>query len=443
LAENPERNQEGKTRFRPNIEPLGGAFFWLCAFWFVYCARPEDWIPGLHYIPLAKITGAMTVLGLISSATKGKRTLRDLPKEGRYLIALDLLLVCTSVISPVWRTGALFRSLDFAKGGVAWVLTFLLVTNLDRLIRLSMIQAASVSMVAIVSVLKGGRTPRLEGVLNGMYFNANDLAFALVLSLPFCVALLIDTRSLAAKVWWSIGLLFMGVALMLTASRSGFICLLFAGSVMLWHFAIRGRRPMLLLVTLLVAAVLFIAVGHKLKNRFVALSGDVGDEQSAYGSYVNRKALMVGAFNAMMHYPLYGIGVGNFINYSGYWREVHNAYLQMGAEGGIPSLVLYVLFLARGFANLRRIRKRKNLDPEIVLFAGALHSTLIGFVVGAMFGPEAYQLFSYIAVAKTSVMWAIVEEGGADAPVSSKPVRISIYDRAASLAGGRANLLLR
>jgi len=31
-------------------------FFWLSAFYFVYCARPEDWIPGLAYIPLAKFT---------------------------------------------------------------------------------------------------------------------------------------------------------------------------------------------------------------------------------------------------------------------------------------------------------------------------------------------------------------------------------------------------
>jgi len=30
-----------------NHEPLPGAFFWLCAFYVVYCARPEDWIPGL------------------------------------------------------------------------------------------------------------------------------------------------------------------------------------------------------------------------------------------------------------------------------------------------------------------------------------------------------------------------------------------------------------
>ena len=32
-------------RFASKGEPLAGAFFWLSAFYVVYCARPEDWIP--------------------------------------------------------------------------------------------------------------------------------------------------------------------------------------------------------------------------------------------------------------------------------------------------------------------------------------------------------------------------------------------------------------
>ena len=37
---------------QPEREPLRGAYFWLTLFFVVYCARPEDWIPGLHVIPL-------------------------------------------------------------------------------------------------------------------------------------------------------------------------------------------------------------------------------------------------------------------------------------------------------------------------------------------------------------------------------------------------------
>src|ERR1700685_657245 len=48
-------------------EPLKGAYFWLTVFYVVYCARPEDWIPGLHSVPLAKISGVFAILGLLLS----------------------------------------------------------------------------------------------------------------------------------------------------------------------------------------------------------------------------------------------------------------------------------------------------------------------------------------------------------------------------------------
>jgi O-antigen ligase len=433
LLERQEPGWRGRQPLLANKaeESLNSAFFWLCAFWFVYCARPEDFIPGLKYIPLAKITGLFTLIALVSSAGKTKRSLRDLPREGRYLIGLTCFLVCTSVISPVWRGGALAHSLDFAKGTVAWVLTFLLVTTFQRLRRIIFIQAASVAMVATVSVLKGHNTPRLEGVLNGMYFNANDLAFALVLSLPFCLAFFLQARGFVRKAFWMFSMMFMGIALVLTASRAGFICLLISGSVTLWHFGVKGKRPQLILGTLVVGAVLLIVAGGRLKDRFVALSGKAAasEDQSAYGSYLQRKELMIEAVKAIGRYPLYGLGVNNFVSYAGYWREVHNSYLEMGAEGGVPALVLYLLFFSRGFANLRKLRKRRDLDPHVALFVGALHSSLVGFVVGALFEPEAYQLFSYIAVAQTSVIWAIIQERDAGTPTPPVLSKLSLSDR--------------
>src|SRR2546430_489647 len=114
-------------------EPLAGAYFWLTAFYLVYCARPEDWIPILRYIPLAKIAGICALLGLVLSIGKAKRGLRDLPKEAFYLLALICLLFVSAIFSPVWKSGAFFRTMDFAKVFVAWVLLLLVVTNFKRL----------------------------------------------------------------------------------------------------------------------------------------------------------------------------------------------------------------------------------------------------------------------------------------------------------------------
>ena len=407
----------------PQKEVLTGAFFWLSAFYLVYCARPGDWIPGMKFIPLAKITGICAFLGLLVSLGKTRRGFKDLPREAVYLIFMIVLLFAGALLSPVWKGGAFFRTLDFSKVAVAWVLTFLLVTNFERLRRIIFIQAGSVAVIGVVSILKSRGSARLEGILGGIYSNPNDLAFALVLSLPFCLAFLLETKNGMRKIAWLVAILMMSGALFRTASRGGFITLLVAGTVCLWHFGVKGKRFYLILATGFVGLVLALAFGGRLKDRFFAISGEDIEsrtEQSAYGSFEERRELMVIALNGIVHNPILGIGAHNFPNYSGKWRDVHMTYLQMGVEGGVPALVFYLLFFSSGFRNLRRIRKTKELSSEVRLFAGALHSSLVGFVVGALFAPEAYQYFPYFTVAYTSVMMALTQTKGQAACLPSQ-----------------------
>ncbi len=391
---------------------LSGAFFWLSAFYIVYCARPEDWIPGLTYIPLAKITGVFAFLGLLASLGRTQRKFKDLPRESFYLLGMIGVLILSALLSPVWRGGALSRTLDFAKVYVAWILTFLLVTNFGRLRRIIYIQTASVLLISVVSVIKGHSRARLEGVIGGIYSNPNDLAFAVVITLPFCLAFLLTSKSMAAKVSWLAGILIMALTLFLTASRGGFVMLVISGSVCLWHFGVKGRRVALIVGSIFTVILLLIVAGGPLIRRMGAISSEVStqEEAKAYDSYEQRTYLMKRAVEGIEHYPILGIGVRNFETYSLVWRDVHMTYLQIAVEGGIPSLILYLLFFGRGFSNLRKLRRRKDLDEHTALLVGAIHSSLIGFVVGAVFAPEAYQFFPYFAVAYTSALAATVDE---------------------------------
>ena len=443
VMEKSAERAEWRQRFVSTAEPMRGAFFWLSAFYVVYCARPEDWIPGLKYLPLAKISGIFALLGLVFSAGRSQRSLRHLPREAFYLVAMIGLLLLAGVLSPVWKGGSIFKTIEFAKVLVAWVLTFLVITSFARLRRIIFIQSASVVVIAIVSLLKGRDHPRLEGVIGGIYSNPNDLAFAIVLSLPFCVAFLLYTKKLPRKAAWVLAMLAMCTALFLTASRGGFITLLATAAVGLWHFGVKGRRPQLIAAVLLVGLIVGVTAGGRLKDRFIAISGDELNDAvdvSAHGSYEQRTLLMEKSLEGVAHYPL-GIGLGNFGNYSGTWREVHVAYLQIAVEGGIAACIFYLLFFSRGFANLRQLRRMGGMDEETELFAGALHSSLIGFLVGALFAPEAYQFFPYFAVAYTSVLLAIAQEkaqaeGVADALI--RPQWKRRYGKAGDLTAVRA-----
>ena len=101
VLEKDVRAARSPLRFATKADPLAGAFFWLSAFYAVYCVRPEDWIPGLSYIPLAKIAGVFALVALLMSAGRSQRRFRDLPREAGYFVAMIGLLFISALLSPV------------------------------------------------------------------------------------------------------------------------------------------------------------------------------------------------------------------------------------------------------------------------------------------------------------------------------------------------------
>jgi hypothetical protein len=406
-------------------DPTKGAFFWLTAFFVVYCTRFQDFIPGFQYLPVAKVPAIMAMWGLFNALGKTKRNFRDLPKMVNLLLYIIILLYLGAFLSPIWKGGALTRTIDYSKIYICWVLIFLLITTFDRLKRIIFIQAGSVVLVCIAVIIKGYNVPRLDQVLGGFYSNPNDLAFAVVLSLPYALAFFVMAKNGMVKTFWFVGMLLMLTVIFLTASRAGFIDLVCSYSIALYYIAIKGKRFYLIAASVLLGVVIMSTVGGKLYDRFNALSGDSKTDQSAYGSYQDRKYLMIRAVEGMTHYPLLGLGVRNFETYSLIWHEVHMTYLQIGVEGGIPVLILYLMFFYRDFQNMFALHRMKDLDTEVRLFAGALTGSQVGFVVGALFAPEAYQFFPYFAAAFTATLLQTVKEqqmegGNAPPPPTKK-----------------------
>jgi O-antigen ligase len=389
-------------------QPLGAAYFWLLLFFVVYCARPEDWVPFVGLVPLAKIAGIFCVLSFLASITKLSR----LPRETVYLVLLVIQLWLTVPLSPVWRGGAFFITLDFSKVLLIVLVMGAAVTTLERLRRLIFVQTASVVAIAAVTLVKGGsRLGRLEGAVHGIYENSNELALILVLTLPFCIAFLLRTGSLWRKGIWAGAAGLLVYTTMLTGSRAGLLALLVCGVICVREFGIRGRRLALVMIAAGVGMALMLFAGATVKDRFDAMFSDEThseEAQAAYGSAVQRQELFWKALAVTAEHPLFGIGPGNFNSVSGTWHDQHNSYTQLSSEGGVPALILFVLLLWSALANLREANRLAPPDSEEALFAMALRGSLYGFVVAAFFACSAYQCFPYFLVAYTSALVFIV-----------------------------------
>lgn len=376
----------------------------LLLFMFVYFARPQDWIPGLSDAPLAKIAGA---LGIVAFLLSLRYVRLRLPREVVYLILLVGHLFLTVPLSPVWRGGAFMKTLAFAKVAIIVTVMTSVVITLRHLCRLIFVQAASIAVIAGITVGKGHLYwRRLEGVLGGPYTNPNDLALAIAISLPLCLAMMLLSTSRVWKAAWTMAMLVMTYAVFLTGSRGGFLCLVVVTAVSLWEFAIRGRRRYLLVLTALASVVMWYWSSDVLRNR---LQGTFNreDPTSAYGSAQARRQLFWRSVEVTAAHPLLGVGPGNFEEISGAWHVSHNTFTELSSEGGLPAFVLFLLIVSRGFGNLRKIKKLSRRRRDLVLLARALHASLAGYVIGALFTSSAYDFFPYFLVAYTTALLAI------------------------------------
>jgi len=397
--------------------PLFGAFAALLLFMVIYCARPEDWIPGLAAVPLAKVTGGLALLSLVFSLG---RVRARLTLEVWFLIMLIGHLFLTVPMSPVWRGGAFQTTLQFSNVLVIVVVIALVVNTEKRLRQLVFIQAASVGAIAGVTIWKGRSLGgRLEGMLGGYYSNPNDLALAIVITLPLCLPLLFLTKRKTSKIAWMLAMLVMTYAVFVTGSRGGFIALVFAAIVCLWEFAVRGRRPYLLLITAVAGLIFWQFSSDTLRERLAAtfdpeaqreVNTGVGKNGSAYGSSEERKLLFWRSIAVTEEHPLFGVGPGNFEQLSGRWLETHNAYTQISSEGGVPALFLYVLILLYGLKNVRATKRLASSQTETSMMAGGLQASLVGYIVGSVFNSAAYQFFPYFLVAYTTALFFIAKE---------------------------------
>src|SRR3982074_3327110 len=76
---------------------LAGAYVSLSLFMVVYCARPQDWIPGLSTAPLAKIAGVLALIAFLLSVGQIRQRL---PREVIFLFLLTAQLFATVPMSP-------------------------------------------------------------------------------------------------------------------------------------------------------------------------------------------------------------------------------------------------------------------------------------------------------------------------------------------------------
>jgi len=249
---------------------------------------------------------------------------------------------------------------------------------------------------------------------NLYYYDANDFATFAISAMPIGLYFAHAGRRSMTRIFAALCLVVLTVAVVYSGSRGGFLALLAMGAYVVLRYtaiAVRWRVSAFVLVAVVIAGV---ASGDYWKQMGTIVS-DTDYNQTEEGG---RLKIWSRGIGYMLDHPVFGVGANNFPVAEGTlsplavrqqfgigvrWSAAHNSFVQIGAELGIPGLLLFLAILVSAFAALIGSKRQRKRNPafrgRVLELRQALTASLIGFVVGAFFLSLAYHEMLYALIA--------------------------------------------
>ena len=232
--------------------------------------------------------------------------------------------------------------------------------------------------------------------ITATFKNSNDLASYLgfVIMVPLAMAVAAPTQ----KARWILGMLtlVLGICLLLTFSRGGWLG--FLGGLFLMILVSRRWKVLLPVLFLFIVAIL---MNSSIAERAIA-DLPLGAGQQT-GGLSDRSKIWGMGFQLIRENPLLGKGLGTFMDYCGQRlltvsaNYAHNCYLQIWAESGIFSLVFFLLFVVTIFwKGIAAFKKQEN-----ALLLGLLCG-LFAFLIHSFFDTQLY------SVSQSFLFWSML-----------------------------------
>jgi len=320
---------------------------------------------------------------------------------------LGLLLWSALSVPGALNRGVAFQAwTDFARSVVMGLVVAGSVRRVRDVERLSFVYfGATVVYTAVVlsRFQLGADSWRLGKLYN---YDANDFATLIATAMPLGLYFVLAQRRLWVRVLAVAGLAVLAVGQIRSGSRGGFLALLAVVAFVLLRFTTVPARSRLAGLVVILAVALATA-----SDQYWSHMQTIVHPAQDYNmtSDAGRTKIWKRGLDYMAGHPVLGVGANNFPVAEGTisplaklqergigvrWGAAHNSFIQVGAELGVPGLLLFIGWIASAFASLRRVaRPSPNAGPAATdrsRLAPSLMAALGGFAVGAFFLALAY-----------------------------------------------------
>ncbi|MEY4641973.1 MAG: hypothetical protein RLZZ227_1967 [Pseudomonadota bacterium] len=375
----------------------------LMGFTVILLLAPQETFTFLKPFRFALVLGGLSALAYISGRmSRGLPVVKLLPG-----ILTALLLVGWAVLTiPVsyWPGGTIeFLVNDYFKTVLVFLLLAHIIDDLAKLRKLAwglVLMAHPLALTTLSNFMSGSfEENRVTGYNAGLTGNPNDMALMLNVILPFAIALFLGSSRGLKRLFLGATVCLLVAAIIVTFSRGGFLTLALVVLAYLWLLRKRAERIWIpLAFVIAVCALPFVPAEYF--DRLGTITDIEADES---GSAQTRWSDMGTAARLVAQHPLVGVGAGMNIfamndARGATWTEVHNVYLQLGLELGVPGLLLFFALFHKCMGNTKLAIRRSSEDPRmapLLYLSEGIRVSLLGFAVAAMFYPVAYEFFFY------------------------------------------------
>jgi len=363
-------------------------------------------IPLEHHPIWAGFIGGMTVIKYVGAVCffyamahlALKSRLPDLlgTWSARWFLLYTLLvtLQCARVGRLNFQPGPFLPTFSFV---VFFIITLSVVDSEQRLRWTLLAAMGAIALASLYTIRDWQKYHALYAAYrpSGAAGDPNYFALTAMFTIALGPYLAFERPSKLQK-WYCLGCLAVtSIAVTLGASRGALPAML---SIFLM-MALRSKKRMrYLLVLALFLAPSFFLDSSPAKRFFAPSERDTANT-------VTRTTVWRAGLRMVEQNPFMGVGIDNFsplatayedTNEEGVRSMAHNTYIQLGAEMGLPGLVIFLMIYVSAFQMLERMRKRPRqagtLTSRVAL---AIEAGFVGAAVCAFFLSAEYEKFPW------------------------------------------------
>jgi O-antigen ligase len=210
----------------------------------------------------------------------------------------------------------------------------------------------------------------------------NQFGAYLIMIIPLVASLFIFSRKTLIRLLYAVVVIISLLSLFYTMSRSSWFGMIVAVIVMFIILMTRRRLDGRVIGSLIVVAVVIAFIAYSFWD-VINLRFSTG------GTGENRMLMIRIAIPIILSHPILGVGLSNYAYYSyskfEFWKPVHNEYLRLAAEIGIPGLIFFLIFIF--FIYREAFRNIKLKDPYLKSVSLGIIGGHTAILCAIFFGP--------------------------------------------------------